>query len=130
MSLPQGYETWVGERGHTLSGGQMQRVTIARALLMNPSILILDEITSSVDAETERLIRLAVDKLIEGRTTFIISHRLPIITNADLILVLKDGRIVDKGKHTELIARSSLYRQTFLAQLASNQEFGLARKEA
>ena len=119
MKLPNGYDTWVGERGHTLSGGEKQRVTIARALLKNPSILILDEITSSVDAETERLIRLAVDELIKGRTTFIISHRLPIITNADLILVLKDGRIVEHGKHNELMELNGLYRQTYLSQLAA-----------
>ena len=130
LALPDGYDTWVGERGHTLSGGEKQRVTIARALLMNPSILILDEITSSVDAETERLIRLAVDKLIKGRTTFIISHRLPIITNADLILVLKDGRIVERGKHIELMENGGLYRQTYLSQLAGNWDFDSSLKEA
>ena len=129
MSLPEGYDTWVGERGHTLSGGEKQRVTIARAILKNPSILILDEITSSVDAETERLIRRAVDELIKGRTTFIISHRLPIITNADLILVIKDGQIVERGKHNELMAKSTLYRQTYLSQLASTQDFGANPKE-
>ena len=84
--------------------------------------MILDEITSSVDAETERLIRMAVDKLIKGRTTFIISHRLPIITNADLILVLKDGRIVERGKHTELMEQNGLYRQTYLSQLKTTQD--------
>jgi len=130
MSLPDGYETWVGERGHTLSGGEKQRVTIARAILKNPSILILDEITSSVDAETERLIRRAVDELIRGRTTFIISHRLPIITNADLILVIKDGQIVERGKHQELMAGNTLYRQTYLSQLASAQDPGANPKEA
>ena len=130
MSLPDGYETWVGERGHTLSGGEKQRVTIARAILKNPSILILDEITSSVDAETERLIRRAVDELIRGRTTFIISHRLPIITNADLILVIKDGQIVERGKHQELMAGNTLYRQTYLSQLASAQDYGANPKEA
>ena len=122
MSLPDGYETWVGERGHTLSGGEKQRVTIARAILKNPSVLILDEITSSVDAETERLIRKAVDELIKGRTTFIISHRLPIITNADLILVIKDGQIVERGKHQELMSTSTLYRHTYLSQLASPED--------
>jgi ABC-type multidrug transport system fused ATPase/permease subunit len=122
QSLPDGYNTLVGERGLTLSGGEKQRITIARALLMNPSILILDEITSSVDAKTERLIRLGVDRLIKGRTTFIISHRLPIITNADLILVLKDGQIVERGRHKELMAKNGLYRQTYLAQLAATQD--------
>jgi ATP-binding cassette subfamily B protein len=130
MGLPNGYDTWVGERGHTLSGGEKQRVTIARALLMNPSILILDEITSSVDAETERLIRLAVDTLINGRTTFIISHRLPIITNADLILVLKDGRIIEQGKHTELMENGGLYRQTYLSQLGEKRDSDPGLKEA
>ena len=130
MSLPDGYETWVGERGHTLSGGEKQRVTIARAILKNPSVLILDEITSSVDAETERLIRKAVDELIKGRTTFIISHRLPIITNADLILVIKDGQIVERGKHQELMAGDTLYRRTYLSQLAPVQENGAKPKEA
>jgi ABC-type multidrug transport system fused ATPase/permease subunit len=130
MSLPDGYETWVGERGHTLSGGEKQRVTIARAILKNPSVLILDEITSSVDAETERLIRKAVDELVKGRTTFIISHRLPIITNADLILVIKDGQIVERGKHQELMAGNTLYRQTYLSQLAPVQENSAKPKEA
>ena len=130
MGMPDGYDTWVGERGHTLSGGEKQRVTIARALLMNPSILVLDEITSSVDAETERLIRLAVNELIKGRTTFIISHRLPIITNADLILVLKDGRVVERGKHKELMEKAGLYRQTYLSQLAATHDSGSIMKEA
>jgi ABC-type multidrug transport system fused ATPase/permease subunit len=121
-SLPQGYDTWVGERGLTLSGGEKQRIVIARALLMNPAILILDDSMSSVDAETERLIRLALDRLIEGRTTFIITHRLPIIKNADLILMLKDGQIVEKGRHAELMALNGLYRQTYLTQLEANEE--------
>jgi ATP-binding cassette subfamily B protein len=93
-------------------------------------VLILDEITSSVDAETERLIRKAVDELIKGRTTFIISHRLPIITNADLILVIKDGQIVERGKHQELMAGDTLYRRTYLSQLAPVQENGAKPKEA
>jgi ATP-binding cassette subfamily B protein len=124
QSLPDGYNTWVGERGVTLSGGEKQRVTIARSLLVNPSILILDDSTSSVDAETEQLIRQALDKLIKGRTTFIITHRLPIIQNADLILMLKDGEIVEQGKHSELMAKNGLYRQTYLAQLAATQNSG------
>jgi ABC-type multidrug transport system fused ATPase/permease subunit len=129
-SLPDGYNTWVGERGHTLSGGEKQRITIARALLTNPSILVLDEITSSVDAETERLIRLAIDNLIEGRTTFIVSHRLPIITNADLILVLRDGRIVERGTHSELMAQNSLYRQTYLSQIKTDWDVDARMREA
>ncbi len=118
QSLPDGYDTWVGERGITLSGGEKQRLAIARTLLINPSILILDDSTSSVDAETETLIRQALDKLIEGRTTFIITHRLPIIKNADLILMLKDGQIVEQGKHSELITRNGLYQQIYQSQLS------------
>jgi ATP-binding cassette subfamily B protein len=121
QSLPDGYNTWVGERGVTLSGGEKQRVAIARALLMNPAVLILDDSTSSVDAETERLIRLALDRLIKGRTTFVITHRLPIIRNADIILMLKDGQIVEMGTHSELMAQNGLYRQTYLSQLAATQ---------
>ncbi|MDP3879853.1 MAG: ABC transporter ATP-binding protein [Dehalococcoidales bacterium] len=120
-TLPDGYETWVGERGITLSGGEKQRLAIARTLLINPGILILDDSTSSVDAETERLIRRALDKLIKGRTTFVITHRLPIIKNADLILVLQDGQIVEHGKHGELMARNGIYQQTYQSQLASVQ---------
>ncbi len=118
QGLPEGYKTWVGERGVTLSGGEKQRVAIARSLLINPSVLILDDSTSSVDAETEHLIRQALDKLVEGRTTFVITHRLSIIRNADLILMLKDGRIAEQGKHDELMARNGLYRDTYLGQLA------------
>jgi ATP-binding cassette subfamily B protein len=121
QSLPDGYDTWVGERGLTLSGGEKQRLAIARTLLINPSVLILDDSTSSVDAETETLIRRAMDKLIQGRTTFIITHRLPIIKNADLILMLKDGQIVEKGKHDELMALNGLYHQIYESQLAANQ---------
>jgi ATP-binding cassette subfamily B protein len=130
QSLPDGYNTWVGERGVTLSGGEKQRLVIARTLLMNPSILILDDSTSSVDAETEHLIRLALDKLIKGRTTFIITHRLPIIRNADIILMLKDGQIVELGKHSELMAQNGLYRQTYLSQLAATQNSAEKSAEA
>ncbi|OGN96215.1 MAG: hypothetical protein A2Y89_01560 [Chloroflexi bacterium RBG_13_51_18] len=121
-SLPDGYDTWVGERGDTLSGGEKQRLSIARTLLVDPSILILDDSTASVDAATERLIRQALDKLIEGRTTFIITHRLPIIQNADLILVLQDGLLAEKGKHDELIAKGGLYKEMYETQLMLNKE--------
>jgi len=124
QNLPDGYDTWVGERGITLSGGEKQRLAIARTLLVNPSILILDDSTSSVDAETERLIRDSLGKLIEGRTTFIITHRLSIIKNYDLILVLKDGRIVEQGKHSELMSRKGLYRQIYQSQLSESQDSG------
>jgi ABC-type multidrug transport system fused ATPase/permease subunit len=116
-SLPEGYNSWVGERGDTLSGGEKQRLSIARTLLVNPSILILDDSTASVDAQTEKLIRQALDRLIQGRTTFIITHRVPIIQNADLILVLQDGELVEKGTHAELIARDGLYKEVYESQL-------------
>jgi ABC-type multidrug transport system fused ATPase/permease subunit len=120
--LPRGYNTWVGERGVTLSGGEKQRVVIARSLLVDPRILILDDSTSSVDAETEHLIRQALNRLIEGRTTFVITHRLPIIRNAGLILMLKDGQIAEQGTHDELMGKNGLYRDTYLAQLAATQD--------
>ena len=97
-------------------------MAIARTLLMNPSILILDDSTASVDAETERLIRQATDELIKGRTTFIITHRLPIVKNADLILMLKDGRIIERGKHSALMAEDSLYKQIYQSQLLDTNE--------
>jgi ATP-binding cassette subfamily B protein len=122
QALPDGYNTWVGERGDTLSGGEKQRLSIARTLLVNPSILILDDSTASVDSETEKLIRQALDKLIEGRTTFIITHRLPIIRNADLILMLQDGELVEKGTHDELIARGGIYKEVYETQLLANRE--------
>jgi ATP-binding cassette subfamily B protein len=121
VSLPEGYNTWVGERGITLSGGERQRLSIARTLLVNPGILILDDSTSSVDTETERRIRQALNKLIKGRTTFIITHRLPIIKNADLILILKNGEIMEMGKHSELMALNGLYHQIYQAQLAVSE---------
>ena len=120
-SLPGGYNTWVGERGVTLSGGEKQRIVIARALLLNPSILVLDDSMSSVDADTEHLIRLALERLIKDRTTFIITHRLPIIRNADIILVLKDGQIVEQGTHDELMAKGGIYKETYMSQLAATQ---------
>jgi ABC-type multidrug transport system fused ATPase/permease subunit len=122
QALPEGYDTWVGERGDTLSGGEKQRLSIARTLLVNPSILILDDSTASVDAETEKLIRQALDQLIKNRTTFIITHRIPIIQNADLILMLEDGKIVEHGKHKDLIARNGLYKEIYETQLMMNRD--------
>ena len=109
--LPDGYETMVGERGLTLSGGQRQRIAIARALLADPRILILDDATSSVDAQTEAEIRRGLDEALEGRTTFIVAHRLSTISLADEIVVLDDGRVVDRGTHEELLDRCPLYRE-------------------
>lgn len=122
MSMQQGYETIVGERGITLSGGQRQRVAIARALLMDPSILILDDSTSSVDTQTERLIQKALDKLMEGRTTFVIAQRLSTVRRADVILVLEQGRIVERGTHVELISKDGLYREIYNLQLSRQEE--------
>ncbi len=116
MSLPDGYETWVGERGITLSGGQKQRLAIARTLLLNPRILIMDDSTSSVDTETEYLIQQTLAELISGCTTFIIAHRLRSVQMADLILVLKDGQVFERGKHRELLDRNGLYKQLYNIQ--------------
>ncbi|MEM8859680.1 MAG: ABC transporter ATP-binding protein [Chloroflexota bacterium] len=116
LSFPRGYETMVGERGVTLSGGQKQRLTLARTLLRNPSILILDDATSSVDTETESQIREALNNLMANRTTFIIAHRIQSVMIADLILVLDDGRIVQRGTHEELVNQDGIYQQVFNLQ--------------
>lgn len=116
LTFPKGYETLVGERGVTLSGGQKQRIAIARTLLKNPRILILDDATSSVDTETEAEINDAMDRLMENRTTFIIAHRVHSVMNADLILVLEDGKIAQHGTHAELMAQTGFYRQIYDVQ--------------
>jgi ATP-binding cassette subfamily B protein len=118
-----GYETIVGERGVTLSGGQRQRIAIARALLMDPRILILDDSTSSVDTQTEKLIQDALDRLMEGRTTFVIAHRLATVRRADLILVMDKGRIVQRGTHEELLREGGLYREIHDLQLTQHAVF-------
>ena len=113
MGFENGYDTLVGERGVTLSGGQKQRIAIARALLINPSILILDDASSAIDAETERKIQTAIANVLKNRTTFIITHRLATIKNADLIIVLRNGELKDSGSHDELILRNIDYRRLF-----------------
>jgi ATP-binding cassette subfamily B multidrug efflux pump len=118
-----GYDTIVGERGVTLSGGQRQRVAIARALLMNPRILILDDSTSSVDTQTEKLIQAALDTLMEGRTTFVIAHRLSTVRRADMILVMEAGQIVERGRHRELLGRGGLYKEIHDLQLIDHTAF-------
>ncbi|MDF0665030.1 MAG: ABC transporter ATP-binding protein [Nitrospira sp.] len=116
-SLPDGYQTLVGEKGVNLSGGQRQRIAIARAILKNPRILLLDEATSSLDTESERLVQEALQRLMEGRTTFVVAHRLSTIQSADRILVLDKGKLVEEGTHTQLMARNGLYHYLYTIRL-------------
>jgi ATP-binding cassette subfamily B protein len=124
--LPEKYETVLGERGSGLSQGQRQLLAIARAALADPRILILDEATSSVDTRTERLIQSALEKLLAGRTSFVIAHRLSTIRNADVILVLRDGEIIERGKHVELLEQLGFYYDLYMSQFKKQEEIQAA----
>jgi subfamily B ATP-binding cassette protein MsbA len=122
VSLPDGYDAWAGEGGVLLSRGQRQRISLARAILKDPRVLILDEATSDVDTETEVLIQRALDNVMRGRTTFVIAHRLSTIRHADQIVVLDHGRVVERGTHTELLAAGGAYAELYQAQFAGQEE--------
>ncbi|GAH53742.1 unnamed protein product, partial [marine sediment metagenome] len=121
LGFENGYDTVVGERGVTLSGGQKQRIAIARALLVDPSILILDDASSAIDAETERKIQTAIANVLKNRTTFIITHRLATIKNADVIIVLRNGHLIDFDIHDDLIQTNVDYRRLFESILHHNR---------
>lgn len=121
MELPQGYETRLGDRGMNISGGQRQRISIARAILKNPQILILDEATSALDTESERVVQEALDRLMVGRTSFVIAHRLSTIKNADRIMVLEKGQLVEQGIHDELMEMNGLYAHLYQIQYRSKE---------
>ena len=129
VGLPDGYETEVGERGLKLSGGEKQRVAIARALLKNPAILIFDEATSALDSKSEKAIQAELDRIAQGRTTFVIAHRLSTVMNADEILVMDQGRIVERGRHGELLARGGHYAQMWTLQQQQRSEEPVDRRD-
>ena len=120
--LPQGYDTVIGDRGMKLSGGERQRIAIARALLKDPPILILDEATSQLDSQAERIVQSALDRLMQGRTVFVIAHRLSTVRNAHKIVVLDKGRIVEEGSHDELLRKDGLYRRLYQLQELANPQ--------
>jgi ABC-type multidrug transport system fused ATPase/permease subunit len=122
MRLPEGYTTDIGERGHNLSQGQRQLISIARAILANPRILILDEATSSVDTRTELLIQQALGQLLRGRTSFVIAHRLSTIRNAAQVLVIDGGQIVERGTHDSLMAQRGVYYNLYMSQFRREEQ--------
>jgi ATP-binding cassette subfamily B protein len=128
--FPDGYDTEVGERGVTLSGGQKQRVAIARALLLDPRVLILDDSTSSVDLETEYRIQIALSRLMQGRTSFVIAQRIATVLNADQILVLDKGRVVEQGVHEQLMQDSAIYAEIYYSQLLQDTDLAGERAPA
>jgi ATP-binding cassette subfamily B protein len=121
-SLPEGYDTVVGERGHRLSGGEKQRVAIARVILKDPRVLILDEATSNLDSESEHLIQVALRPLFEGRTSLVIAHRLSTILAADVILVMDHGEVVEQGRHADLLQQGGLYARLYHRQFEAADE--------
>ena len=122
--LPEGYGTFIGERGVKLSGGQQQRLAIARAILASPQILVLDEATSNLDTESEQLIQASMATLLAGRTTFVIAHRLSTIRRADSILLLEEGRIIERGTHEELMAARGAYYSMVMRQMETSASSG------
>ncbi|HZG74749.1 MAG TPA: ATP-binding cassette domain-containing protein, partial [Paenibacillus sp.] len=129
MELPLGYDTIVGERGMGLSGGQKQRIAIARAILENPKVLLLDDATSAVDMETEHVIQQGLKHVMQGRTTFIVAHRISSLKHADEIFVLDEGRIVQRGTHAELLAQPGRYRETYNIQYSDHPDLAATRME-
>jgi ATP-binding cassette subfamily B protein len=123
-SLPDGFDTIVGERGHRLSGGEKQRMAIARVILKDPRILVLDEATSSLDTESERLIQAALQPLFRGRTSVVIAHRLSTVLAADQILVMERGHLVEQGTHSQLLARGGLYARLYRLQFEPEARAG------
>jgi ABC-type multidrug transport system fused ATPase/permease subunit len=121
-ALPQGYDTMLDERGLNLSGGQRQRIALARAVLRNPPLLILDEATSALDSVSEKAIQKALDEVMKGRTTIVIAHRLSTIIHADQVVVIDQGRMVDRGTHEELMESSALYQELYQTWAGSNEK--------